>query len=127
MTGGLVGVELGAPKAGVHSWIQRSICGPIVNQLRQDFGVVAAYKCDTHKALVFFDTPARDQEAGGSLRRCSGQANPLAPTIIHINLSRPSGVFIYRAVDDFADANSSNAEDHVDERFRHQQDQEPHP
>ena len=53
MTGGLVGVELGAPKAGVHSCIQRSTCGPIVNQLRQDFGVVAAYKCDTHKALVF--------------------------------------------------------------------------
>ena len=30
-----------------------SRCGPNVDQLRQDFGVVAACKCGTHKALDF--------------------------------------------------------------------------
>jgi hypothetical protein len=46
-----------------------SVCGPIVDQVRQDFWAAGACKCDTRKALDF---PTRDQGVGGS--------NPLAPT-----------------------------------------------
>jgi hypothetical protein len=49
-----------------------AVCGPIVDQLRQDFWDNGARKCDTRKAFRFFDLLIRDQEAGGS--------NPLAPT-----------------------------------------------
>jgi hypothetical protein len=48
-----------------------SVCGPTVDQLRQDFWAAGACKCDTR--FRFSDTPVRDQGVGGS--------NPLAPTI----------------------------------------------
>jgi hypothetical protein len=54
---------------------QSVLCGPFVDQLRQDFWNVGACNCDTRKALDFLTLRVRDQEVDGS--------NPFAPTILH--------------------------------------------